>query len=657
MHSFDGRVNYLPIKVYSDRKGETVRNDSMAAINGQWGLKVLYSQDRPFHAGWSIPFRDFFWTRFSIRTVGSNIEKEDEFQLGILALKVSSFNDQYTYLVKGRVEKKRGESAKFVLSSRPAREPEEGIPLCTLDIMDGKARNIEIGSSFYSKDSLILELFSNGIMLTSKRLGYPAFRDSISFSFFRDVNKQPIRPYLVVNMDDFVISDKRVNPIPPTPLGGVVFPDSIPPMFDSENYIAQYSKSVIHFERVACSYQGEQIFRAQWCLYSMLGDDTIAISQSTTDDPSDFFRFVPSFPLDSGVYGVTLALQNNFDEWGFPSRLVTFPMGKRAGRIMTIDTVIIDNAQNNGIITVGTWFDIKLKLKKPYDKADFGYVLVYLRHDGYNGDFGPKQKGGAFNPETSYPINLSLSSDNKVISYERPFINSYKAETILPDSIGLYTDTREGKSTIDLDSGIISIRVRLLDEALSGRWKLYAYIRTSRRAISSNGKTELRENMSNLFIADYDVTKKKSSNKTIVIAFIIIMVVTLVVSLKMFKQKQILKTTTVDSNRREIVFRSLCDYISNHSSEKLAVPDICAAICISETLFYSIFREKGLRFSNYLNSLRIKKAKELLLSTEKTINDIAIEVGYVDPLYFSKIFHQTEGITASDYRKNGLFHK
>lgn len=58
-----------------------------------------------------------------------------------------------------------------------------------------------------------------------------------------------------------------------------------------------------------------------------------------------------------------------------------------------------------------------------------------------------------------------------------------------------------------------------------------------------------------------------------------------------------------------------------------------------------------LTFSEYVTRRRIQRAKELLMTTNLPINDIAEESGYKTAKYFIKIFRELEGMTPSAYRK------
>jgi len=58
--------------------------------------------------------------------------------------------------------------------------------------------------------------------------------------------------------------------------------------------------------------------------------------------------------------------------------------------------------------------------------------------------------------------------------------------------------------------------------------------------------------------------------------------------------------------------------------------------------------------SDYIQSLRFKKAIELMADSNRNISDIAYEVGFTDPNYFSKVFKKVYKKTPTVYRKELL---
>lgn len=54
----------------------------------------------------------------------------------------------------------------------------------------------------------------------------------------------------------------------------------------------------------------------------------------------------------------------------------------------------------------------------------------------------------------------------------------------------------------------------------------------------------------------------------------------------------------------------------------------------------------------YLLHYRMEQAKHLLETTDTAVKDIAVSVGYSDPLTFSKMFSNVVKVSPSEYRKN-----
>jgi sigma-B regulation protein RsbU (phosphoserine phosphatase) len=93
-------------------------------------------------------------------------------------------------------------------------------------------------------------------------------------------------------------------------------------------------------------------------------------------------------------------------------------------------------------------------------------------------------------------------------------------------------------------------------------------------------------------------------------------------------------------------------YLESNYQYQLMVEDVAREMSVSTSHFKKIFkRDLGYTFSNYLNMLRIQKAKELLLNSRKSITEIAYDIGYNDSNYFSTVFKNLEGVSPREYRK------
>lgn len=106
------------------------------------------------------------------------------------------------------------------------------------------------------------------------------------------------------------------------------------------------------------------------------------------------------------------------------------------------------------------------------------------------------------------------------------------------------------------------------------------------------------------------------------------------------------------SHHMKLVQRA-CEYIQeNYNNPNISLNTVAAHIALSPTHFSTIFaQEMSLTFIDYLTEIRMEKAKELLVSTDEKIVNIAFNVGYNEPNYLSYLFKKREGLSPKEYRQ------
>lgn len=93
-------------------------------------------------------------------------------------------------------------------------------------------------------------------------------------------------------------------------------------------------------------------------------------------------------------------------------------------------------------------------------------------------------------------------------------------------------------------------------------------------------------------------------------------------------------------------------YIQDNYNRDIAINELAEKFAISPNYFSTIFkRETGLTTVNYIKELRLKKACEYLVNSNKSIVDISKEVGYEDSQYFFRVFKKATGLTPLEYRR------
>ncbi|WP_042199125.1 AraC family transcriptional regulator [Paenibacillus camerounensis] len=104
---------------------------------------------------------------------------------------------------------------------------------------------------------------------------------------------------------------------------------------------------------------------------------------------------------------------------------------------------------------------------------------------------------------------------------------------------------------------------------------------------------------------------------------------------------------TGETNHGERVIQ----YLKDHYKEEIVLKDMSTEFGISYSYMRKIVYElTGKSMIDYLNQLRIDKAKELLLDTDLTIKQVAAEVGYYNVQSFNRFFRKYEGMPPSSYK-------
>jgi len=95
------------------------------------------------------------------------------------------------------------------------------------------------------------------------------------------------------------------------------------------------------------------------------------------------------------------------------------------------------------------------------------------------------------------------------------------------------------------------------------------------------------------------------------------------------------------------------DFIEAHYDDSLTVGDIAKEVYLSSSrLSHIIKSELGITLGDYISKVRIDKAKVLLKERELPISQIALEVGFPDQSYFTKVFKKIERCTPKAFRQN-----
>ncbi len=93
-------------------------------------------------------------------------------------------------------------------------------------------------------------------------------------------------------------------------------------------------------------------------------------------------------------------------------------------------------------------------------------------------------------------------------------------------------------------------------------------------------------------------------------------------------------------------------YIKDNFQKAITLETVAKYINLHPSYCSTIFkRSEGHSVTEYINTVRINYAKELLDTSPYRIGEIGARCGIPDPYYFSRVFNKTCGVSPSEYRK------
>lgn len=101
--------------------------------------------------------------------------------------------------------------------------------------------------------------------------------------------------------------------------------------------------------------------------------------------------------------------------------------------------------------------------------------------------------------------------------------------------------------------------------------------------------------------------------------------------------------------------RKTIAYIYENYSESISLSNLAEKLQINYSYLSTLFKtEVGIGFSEYLNNIRLEKAKEMLDSGERKLKKIAADSGFVSYSYFLNMFKKKYGVTPTEYQQSSL---
>ena len=110
-----------------------------------------------------------------------------------------------------------------------------------------------------------------------------------------------------------------------------------------------------------------------------------------------------------------------------------------------------------------------------------------------------------------------------------------------------------------------------------------------------------------------------------------------------------------DDKGNELLIRTLKQYIDEHLDHELSRKELSNQVFLSESYISHVWRSiTGSSLKDYVTTVKMERAKEMLRDTTLSVSQIALMLGYTHFSYFSSTFKKKNNLTPAEYRKKFL---
>jgi len=102
------------------------------------------------------------------------------------------------------------------------------------------------------------------------------------------------------------------------------------------------------------------------------------------------------------------------------------------------------------------------------------------------------------------------------------------------------------------------------------------------------------------------------------------------------------------------IIKSAVEFIEAYYDQPITISDIAYEVKLSVGRLCHLFKKRmGVTLIGYLTNMRIERAKNLLLTTDKKCCNLYYEVGYNSQTYFARKFKEVVGMSPTQFRAAG----
>lgn len=158
---------------------------------------------------------------------------------------------------------------------------------------------------------------------------------------------------------------------------------------------------------------------------------------------------------------------------------------------------------------------------------------------------------------------------------------------------------------------------------------------------------EVRQRIESLFRDILEVYEGSSEYKEIIMQGILIRIILEIIENGEMDDVKMEHKGPISNDILEVIF-----YMEQNYGKKLRLEEMASNTGYSTAYFSRLFhKQMGKSFTDYLTAIRVRNVAKRLISTDKSITEIALETGFQYPSNLTAVFREQTGLSPKDYRK------
>ncbi len=109
--------------------------------------------------------------------------------------------------------------------------------------------------------------------------------------------------------------------------------------------------------------------------------------------------------------------------------------------------------------------------------------------------------------------------------------------------------------------------------------------------------------------------------------------------------------SSIGSREVSGLIKKAITYMEKHYKENISLQNVAEAVYLNPSYFSKLFKEQtGTGFIDFLNKIRVEQSKKYLRQLDMNISEVALNSGFCDQSYYTRVFKNVEGITPGKWR-------